>query len=98
MSDEKVDIPDVFGDALINVMNEAHAKGRLVTGYVVLLETYDSKGKKKLNTIGSPGMLEYQMYGMIDFASRTFEYATGPDDDDFDDDTDYDPNWHTNDY
>ena len=96
MSDKnKVDIPDVFGDALVNVMNTVHAKGELVTGFVVLLETIDQKYVKRMKTICSPGMPEYTMFGIIDFASRTFEYAATPEDDD---DTDYDPNWHTNDY
>ena len=93
MSDEKVEIPDVFGDALISVMNFVHAREELVTGFVVLLETYDGK-KKKMRTVVSPGMPEYQVFGMINFANQTFEYADSPDDDDFDDDTDYDPDWY----
>jgi hypothetical protein len=95
MSDEKVEIPDVFGDALINVMNYVHKEQELVTGFVVLLETYDGK-KKKMRTVVSPGMPEYQIFGMINYANETFAYADAPDDDDFEDDTDYDPNWYKN--
>jgi hypothetical protein len=47
-------------------------------------------------TVTSPEMPEYQAYGMINYASINFEYAS-PEDDDWDDETDYDPNWHTND-
>lgn len=94
MSDEnKVEIPDVFGDALIQVMNHVHGQGELVTGFVVLLETYDGK-KKKMRTVTSPQMPEYQVFGMINYANQTFEYADSPDDDDFDDETDYDPDWY----
>ena len=93
MSDEnKIEIPDVFGDALIEVMNAAHAKGELVTGFVCLLETYNGK-RKKMITVTSPEMPEYQAYGMINFASINFEYADTPDDDDFEED-DYDPDWY----
>jgi hypothetical protein len=46
--DHKIEIPDVFGDALIQVMNAAHAKGELVTGFVCLLETYNGKRKSTL--------------------------------------------------
>lgn len=91
--DNKVEIPDVFGDALINVMNDLHAKGELCTGFVILMESYNGK-RKKLVTITSPEMPEYQAFGMINFASVNFEYADSPDDDDFDDDTDYDPDWY----
>ena len=90
--DNKIEIPDVFGDALIEVMNAAHAKGELVTGFVCLLETYNGK-RKKMITVTSPEMPEYQAYGMINFASINFEYADTPDDDDFEED-DYDPDWY----
>lgn len=90
--DHKIEIPDVFGDALIRVMNAAHEKGELVTGFVCLLETYNGK-RKKMITVTSPEMPEYQAYGMINFASINFEYADNPDDEDFDSD-DYDPDWY----
>lgn len=91
--DNKIEIPDVFGDALISVMNAAHAKGELVTGFVCLLETYNGK-RKKMITVTSPEMPEYQAYGMINFASINFEYADTPEDDDWDEDSDYDPDWY----
>jgi hypothetical protein len=93
MSDEKVEIPDVFGDALINVMNFVHREQELVTGFVVLLETYDGK-KKKMRTVVSPDMPEYQVFGMINFANETFAYADSPDDDEDFDSDDYDPDWY----
>jgi hypothetical protein len=93
MSDEKVEIPDVFGDALVNVMNYVHKEQELVTGFVVLLETYDGK-KKKMRTVVSPGMPEYQIFGMINFANETFAYADIPDDDEDFDSDDYDPDWY----
>ena len=47
MSEEnKVEIPDVFGDALINIMNDIHKDNELVTGFVVLLETYNGKKRR----------------------------------------------------
>jgi len=90
--DHKIEIPDVFGDALIQVMNAAHAKGELVTGFVCLLETYNGK-RKKMITVTSPEMTDYQAFGMINYASVNYEYAT-PDDDDWDEDSDYDPDWY----
>jgi hypothetical protein len=93
MSEEKVEIPDVFGDALVSVINAAHDRNELVTGFVVLLETYNGK-RKKMMTVTSPEMPEYQAYGMINFASINFEYADTPDDDDWDEDSDYDPDWY----
>jgi hypothetical protein len=42
----KVEIPDVFGDALINIMNEIHKDNELCTGFVVLMETYNGKKEK----------------------------------------------------
>ena len=93
MSEEKVEIPDVFGDALVSVINAAHDRNELVTGFVVLLETYNVK-RKKMMTFTSPEMPEYQAYGMINFASINFEYADTPDDDDWDEDSDYDPDWY----
>jgi len=94
MSDEnKVEIPDVFGDSLIQVMNHVHAHGELLTGYVILMETYDGK-KKYMRTVVSPEMPEYQVFGMINFANQTFEYADSPDDDDDFDSDDYDPDWY----
>ena len=94
MSDKnKVEIPDVFGDALVSVINAAHDRNELVTGFVVLLETYNGK-RKKMMTVTSPEMPEYQAYGMINFASINFEYADTPDDDDWDEDSDYDPDWY----
>jgi hypothetical protein len=92
MSEEKVEIPDVFGDALVSVINAAHDRNELVTGFVVLLETYNGK-RKKMMTVTSPEMPEYQAYGMINFASINFEYASPDDDEDFDSD-DYDPDWY----
>jgi hypothetical protein len=93
MSEEKVEIPDVFGDALVSVINAAHDRNELVTGFVVLLETYNGK-RKKMMTVTSPEMPEYQAYGMINFASINFEYADTPEDDDWDEDSDYDPDWY----
>jgi hypothetical protein len=91
--DQKIEIPDVFGDALVNVINAAHNRHELVTGFVVLLETYNGK-RKKMITVTSPEMPEYQAYGMINFASINFEYADSPDDDEDFDSDDYDPDWY----
>lgn len=90
----KIEIPDVFGDALLAVINEAHKRGELVSGFVVLLETYDGK-KKRMRTVPSPGLTEYQTFGMINYANVNFEYAL-PDDDDDEDFDDYNPNWYWN--
>jgi len=93
MSNEnKVEIPDVFGDALINIMNDIHKDNELVTGFVVLLETYNGK-KKRMRVKVSPEMTDYQAFGMINYASVNYEYAT-PDDDDLEEDSDYDPDWY----
>ncbi len=68
LDENKVEIPDVFGDALINIMNDIHKDNELVTGFVVLLETYNGK-KKKMRVKVSPEMTDYQAFGMINYAS-----------------------------
>lgn len=88
---QKIEIPDVFGQALIDIINEEHKNKNLITGFVLIIETYNGK-KKKLKVVPSPEMTEYQTFGMLNYANINFEYAT-PDDDDWDDD-DYDPHWY----
>jgi len=87
----KVEIPDIFGDALISVINKCHAKGELITGFVCLIETTDGR-KTRMRVEASPEMTEYKAFGMINFASVNFEYSDL--DPDEDDDDFYDPNWH----
>jgi hypothetical protein len=47
-----------------------------------------------MRTVVSPGMPEYQIFGMINFANETFAYADTPDDDEDFDSDDYDPDWY----
>lgn len=88
-----IELPDVMASELVKIINTAHEDGKLITGFVCLLEVFDGK-KKTLKIVSNKDMPQYQQYGIINFAQQKFEYNLAPDDDDWDDDTDYDPRWY----
>jgi len=95
MSNDKIEIPDVMASSLVHIINDVHAKGALITNYVVLIEAYDVRtGKKRFMVAASPESTQYQVFGMINYANQTFEYHDV--DPDEDDDSDYNPDWHKN--
>ena len=91
---ETIELPDVMAQELVNIINKTHEAGKLITGFVCLLESFDGK-KKTIKIVANQGMTQYQTYGIITYAQNKFEYTMSPDDDD-DDDTIYNPDWYKN--
>jgi hypothetical protein len=90
---QSIEMPDVMAGELVRIVNTAHEDGKLISGFVCLLEMYDGK-KKTIKIVSNQDMPEYQVFGLINYAQQKFEYSLAPDDDDWDDDTDYDPRWY----
>jgi len=89
---ESIELPDVMAQELVRIVNTAHEEGKLISGFVCLLEMYDGK-KKTMKIVANKDMPEYQIFGLINYAQQKFEYSLAPDDDDWDDD-DYNPHWY----
>jgi hypothetical protein len=89
---EYIELPDVMAAELVRIVNTAHEDGKLISGFVCLLEMYDGK-KKTMKIVTNQDMPEYQTFGLINYAQQKFEYSLAPDDDDWDDE-DYNPNWY----
>ena len=88
---ETIEMPDVMAQELVNIINKTHEQGKLVTGFVVLMEVFDNK-KKTIRIVSNEGMPQYQQFGMISYAHNKFEYSMAPDEDE--DDDFYDPEWY----
>ena len=88
---QTIEMPDVMAQELVNIINKTHEQGKLVTGFVVLMEVFDNK-KKSIRIVANEGMPQYQQFGIINFAQQKFEYSMSPDEDD--DDDFYDPEWY----
>ena len=90
---QTIELPDVMASELVKVINTAHEDGKLITGFVCLLEVFDGR-KKTIKIQANADMPQHSVFGMINFANQTFEYADSPDDDDDFDSDDYDPDWY----
>ena len=86
-----IELPDVMAQELVSVINKTHEAGKLVTGFVILMEVFDNK-KKTIRIVSNEGMPQYQQFGIISYAHNKFEYSMSPDEDD--DDDFYDPEWY----
>jgi len=83
----KVIIEDSVAKEFSELPKEARAQKVLITGFVVILETYDGN-QKKLRIKKSKDMPEWSANGMISWAQKGFQ--TDPeDDDDY-----YNPDWY----
>lgn len=89
---QSIEMPDVMAGELVHIVNTAHEDGKLISGFVCLLEMYDGR-KKTMKIVSNQDMPEYQVFGLLNYAQQKFEYSLAPDDDDWDDD-DYNPNWY----
>jgi hypothetical protein len=71
------------------VINTAHEDGKLITGFVCLLEVFDGR-KKTIKIQANSDMPQHSVFGMINFAAEKYQFTVSPeeDDDDF-----YDPEW-----
>ena len=85
-----IELPDVMAGELVKVINTAHQDGKLITGFVCLLEVYDGQ-KKTIKIQANTDMADHSIYGIINYAAAKYEFDLAPDEeeDDF-----YDPNWH----
>jgi hypothetical protein len=85
----RVEIEDSVAKELANVQQEAKEQKLLITGFVVILETYDGH-RKKLKVKKSHDLPDWSANGMV--ARVQGIYADDPDDDD----ADYNPEWYWN--
>lgn len=87
---QTIELPDVMAQELVKVINTAHEDGKLITGFVCLLETFDGR-KKTIRIQANTDMPQHTIFGIINYASEKYEYSITPEEeeDDF-----YDPNWH----
>jgi hypothetical protein len=86
---QTIELPDVMASELVKVINTAHEDGKLITGFVCLLEVFDGR-KKTIKIQANADMPQHSVFGMINFAAEKYQFTVSPeeDDDDF-----YDPEW-----
>jgi hypothetical protein len=86
---QTIELPDVMASELVRVINTAHEDGKLITGFVCLLETFDGR-KKSIKIQANADMPQPSVFGIINFAAEKYQFTVSPeeDDDDF-----YDPEW-----
>lgn len=87
---QTIELPDVMAGELVRVVNTAHEEGKLIVGFVALLEVFDGK-KKTVKIIANQDMPQHSVFGMINFAAEKYQFTIAPDDDD---DDFYDPEWY----
>lgn len=86
----RITIEDSVAKEFAELPKEAHEQKVLITGFVVILETYDGH-KKKLRVKKSRDLTDWAANGMI--ARCQNAYADDPEEDD---DADYNPEWYWN--
>ena len=86
---QTIELPDVMATELVRIINTAHEDGKLITGFVCLLEVFDGR-KKTIKIQANADMPQHSVFGMINFAAEKYQFTMSPeeDDDDF-----YDPEW-----
>lgn len=88
---QSIELPDVMASELVRVINTAHEDGKLITGFVAILEVFDGK-KKTIKIQANADMPQHSIFGIINFAAEKYQFTISPDEDD--DDDFYDPNWY----
>jgi len=86
---QTIELPDVMASELVKVINTAHEDGKLITGFVCLLETFDGR-KKSIKIQANADMPQHSVFGIINFAAEKYQFTVSPEDDD---DDFYDPEW-----
>ena len=86
---QTIELPDVMASELVRIVNTAHEDGKLITGFVCVMEVFDGK-KKTIKIASNADMPQHSVFGMINFAAEKYQFTVSPeeDDDDF-----YDPEW-----
>ena len=87
---QTIELPDVMASELVRIINTAHEDGKLITGFVAILEMFDGK-KKTIKITSNADMPQHWVFGIINFAAEKYQFTIAPDEDD--DDDFYDPNW-----
>jgi hypothetical protein len=88
---QTIELPDVMALELVKVINKAHEDGKLIVGFVTLLEVFDGK-KKTIKIMANEDMPQHSVFGMINYAAEKYQFTLAPDEDE--DDDFYDPNWY----
>ena len=86
---QTIELPDVMASELVKVINTAHEDGKLITGFVCLLEVFDGR-KKTIKIQANADMPQHSVFGMINFAAEKYQFTMSPEEDDNDF---YDPEW-----
>ena len=86
-----IELPDVMALELVKIINKAHEDGKLIVGFVALLEVFDGK-KKTIKIMANEDMPQHSVFGMINYAAEKYQFTLAPDEDE--DDDFYDPNWY----
>jgi hypothetical protein len=86
---QTIELPDVMASELVKVINTAHKDGKLITGFVCLLEVFDGR-KKTIKIQANADMPQHSVFGMINFAAEKYQFTMSPEEDDEDF---YDPEW-----
>jgi len=86
---QTIELPDVMASELVRIVNTAHEDGKLITGFVCVMEVFDGK-KKTIKIQANADMPQHSVFGIINFAAEKYQFTVSPeeDDDDF-----YDPEW-----
>ena len=87
---QTIELPDVMASELVRIVNTAHEDGKLITGFVCLLETFDGR-KKSIKIQANADMPQHSVFGIINFAAEKYQFTMSPDEDE--DDDFYDPEW-----
>ena len=84
-----IELPDVMAQDLVKIVNTAHEKGKLITGFVACLELFDGK-EKTIKIVSNRDMPQHTVFGIINYAAEKYQFIMTPeeDEDDF-----YDPEW-----
>ena len=88
---QTIELPDVMASELVKVINTAHEDGKLITGFVCLLEVFDGR-KKTIKIQANADMPQHSVFGIINYAAEKYQFTLAPDEDE--DDDFYDPNWY----
>lgn len=86
---QTIELPDVMASELVKVINTAHEDGKLITGFVCLLEVFDGR-KKTIKIQANADMPQHSVFGMINFAAEKYQFTMSPEEDDEDF---YNPEW-----
>jgi hypothetical protein len=89
---QTIELPDVMASELVRIINTAHEDGKLITGFVAILEMFDGK-KKTIKITANADMPQHSVFGIINFAAEKYQFTIAPDEDDDEDDF-YNPNWY----